>query len=58
MTLAPQNVEGDLAFPCFRIAKEFAKSPVDLATDLAEKLNKELSSQTSTSQLFSSFLAL
>jgi arginyl-tRNA synthetase len=58
ITLAPENVEGDLAFPCFKIAKEFAKNPAELAKDLAEKLNKELESQATTHQLFSSFLAL
>ncbi len=35
----PPNTEmGDYAFPCFRLAKEFRKSPNDIAKDLASKL--------------------
>jgi arginyl-tRNA synthetase len=45
-------VEGDLAFPCFKIAKDFAKNPAELAKDIVGKLNTE------KSQLFSSFLAV
>ncbi|MDR0650525.1 MAG: hypothetical protein LBG59_03860 [Candidatus Peribacteria bacterium] len=56
ITLAPENVEGDLAFPCFKIAKEFAKNPTELAKDITKKLNKAVASETS--QPFSSFLAL
>ncbi|MDR0283261.1 MAG: hypothetical protein LBI53_08525 [Candidatus Peribacteria bacterium] len=54
MTLAPDNIQGDLAFPCFKIAKDFAKSPVECASDLAQTLNEELSRD----QFFSSFLAV
>ncbi len=35
----PPNMEmGDYAFPCFRLAKEFRKSPNDIAKELAEKI--------------------
>lgn len=40
----PKNVaNGDYAFPCFRLAKEFKKSPVQIAQELAQtiKLNEE-----------------
>lgn len=30
---------GDFAFPCFRLAKSLRKAPVQIATDLAEKIN-------------------
>ncbi|KHE71887.1 arginine--tRNA ligase, partial [Halobacillus sp. BBL2006] len=30
---------GDLAFPCFQLAKSFRKSPADIAADLVPKLN-------------------
>ena len=37
----PPNVEmGDYAFPCFRLAKEFRKSPNQIALELAEKIEK------------------
>ncbi|MDR3168835.1 MAG: hypothetical protein LBU27_03640 [Candidatus Peribacteria bacterium] len=58
ITLAPENIQGDLAFPCFRIAKDFGTNPAELAKDLAKKLNKELQSPTTANQIFSSFLAL
>jgi arginyl-tRNA synthetase len=31
---------GDYAFPCFILAKEFRKSPAEIATELAKKLSK------------------
>ncbi|MDO5096181.1 MAG: arginine--tRNA ligase [Peptostreptococcaceae bacterium] len=38
----PPNMEmGDYAFPCFRLAKEFRKSPNDIAKELAEKISPE-----------------
>lgn len=33
----PNSKMGDYAFPCFTLAKEFKKSPVDIAKDLSEK---------------------
>ncbi|MDR2190966.1 MAG: hypothetical protein LBP53_07560 [Candidatus Peribacteria bacterium] len=57
IVLAPENVEGDLAFPCFKIAKEFSKSPADLAKELAEKLNATQHSEKGN-QLFSAFVAV
>ena len=59
ITLAPENIEGDLAFPCFKIAKDFAKNPAELANDLAKQLNAELQHATNEKeQLFSSFIAV
>lgn len=52
ITLAPDNIEGDLAFPCFRIAKDFGKNPAELAKNIVEKLGHE------ETQIFSSFLAV
>ncbi|MDO5062710.1 MAG: arginine--tRNA ligase [Peptostreptococcaceae bacterium] len=40
----PPNTEmGDYAFPCFKLAKEFRKSPNEIAKELAEKLKIEAS---------------
>jgi len=36
---------GDLAFPCFMLAKAFRKAPVMIASDLAEKLENPLFSK-------------
>ncbi|MDR0860517.1 MAG: hypothetical protein LBO09_06160 [Candidatus Peribacteria bacterium] len=52
ITLAPDTIEGDLAFPCFRIAKDFGKNPAELAKDLVSKLKHE------ETQIFSAFLAV
>ena len=34
----PQGIDADLAFPCFELAKEWKKNPVEIAKDLAKKL--------------------
>jgi arginyl-tRNA synthetase len=49
-----------LAFPCFKIAKEFAKSPTDLANELAHKLTTEKNQfpDAADHQLFVSFFAV
>src|SRR3989344_629026 len=36
----PENISEDLAFAAFPYAKQFKKSPNDIALDLASKLNK------------------
>ena len=36
--IPPNTQMGDYAFPCFRLAKEFRKSPNDIAKELAVKL--------------------
>lgn len=36
------ETHGDLAFPCFQLAKEFRKAPNMIATELAEKVNDNL----------------
>ena len=33
---------GDLAFPCFQLAKAFRKAPMMIATELAEKIDNPL----------------
>lgn len=35
----PQSDMGDLAFPCFKLAKTISKSPKDIAQDLCSKIN-------------------
>ncbi|MCR4278578.1 MAG: arginine--tRNA ligase [bacterium] len=39
----PQDELGDLAFPCFSIAKEWKKNPSEIAFALAGKINHDLS---------------
>lgn len=40
---APTNIKGDLAFPCFKLSKEFKKAPNKIAQELVEKSkNKQL----------------
>ncbi|MBU0626764.1 arginine--tRNA ligase, partial [Patescibacteria group bacterium] len=46
----PENIPGDLAFPCFGISKILKKSPNDIAKELAKKL--------SSSSSFSSFVSV
>lgn len=52
IVLAPENVEGDLAFPCFSFAKSLQKAPQQIAQDLATKLN------ATKSDFFTSFVAV
>ena len=40
----PQADMGDLAFPCFTLAKEAKKAPQVLATELAAQLSENLPS--------------
>lgn len=37
---APENVAGDLAFPCFQPAKSLGKAPNLIANDLKEQIEK------------------
>lgn len=39
--IAPENISGDLAFPCFTLAKSLKKSPNMIAKDFAEKLGAD-----------------
>lgn len=39
---------GDIAFPCFSLAKELKKNPSEIASDLAERLKGEISTNTAT----------
>ncbi|EHR34646.1 arginine--tRNA ligase [Helcococcus kunzii] len=42
----PPNKEmGDFAFPCFRLAKQFRKSPAQISVELAEEINSDLFSE-------------
>ena len=50
ITLAPENVEGDFAFPCFKLSKILQKTPIEIAKQGIEELSKM------ESQLFSSFV--
>lgn len=34
----PENIEADLSFPCFELAREWKKNPVEIAKELAGKL--------------------
>lgn len=36
----PDNIQGDLAFPCFTLAKALKKSPMQIAQDLSTKLTE------------------
>ena len=42
LEVPPKDVDADLAFPCFGLAKEQKKSPVVIAKELEEKLAKKL----------------
>ena len=41
LTSPPKPEMGDLAFPCFGLAKEQGKNPAEVAKELAEKLQQE-----------------
>jgi arginyl-tRNA synthetase len=41
----PQPGMGDLAFPCFTLAKEAKKAPQVLATEIASQLSENLPSE-------------
>ena len=38
LEIPPQPGMGDYAFPCFTLAKEFKKSPAEIAKEIASKL--------------------
>lgn len=42
LEVPPDTSLGDLAFPCFTLAKEFKKSPAQIAMDLAQQVKPEL----------------
>jgi arginyl-tRNA synthetase len=37
--IPPENISGDLAFPCFQLAKELKKAPPVIAGEMAKKLD-------------------
>lgn len=37
--IPPENIPGDLAFPCFQLSKLFKKTPQEIADDLFHKIN-------------------
>ena len=41
ITHSPQIDMGDFAFPCFELSKELKKNPVQIAQELAEKIEKD-----------------
>lgn len=36
--MVPENIEGDLGFPCFRFAQLFKKSPQQIAEEAVEMI--------------------
>lgn len=51
---APENIEWDLAFPCFTLAKTLKKAPNMIAADLAQKIADSEKGQS----FFSAFVAV
>jgi arginyl-tRNA synthetase len=41
LTKPPENIEADLAIPCFSLSREKKKSPVEIAESISEELNKK-----------------
>ncbi|MCM3291581.1 arginine--tRNA ligase [Paenibacillus sp. MER 180] len=41
LEVPPQSELGDLAFPCFPLAKQWRRSPQQIAVELAERINQE-----------------
>lgn len=39
--IPPENIPGDLAFPCFRISKQIWKAPNDISQDLSQNLKSD-----------------
>ena len=52
--MAPDNVKGDLAFPCFQFAKSLGKAPNVIANEVLAFLQEK----NQTSSLFSEFYAV
>ena len=52
--MAPDNIKGDLAFPCFQFAKSLGKAPNVIANEVFAFLQKK----NQTSSLFSEFYAV
>lgn len=42
LELPPKEIEADLAYPCFNLAKKQNKNPSDIAKELEEKLKKNI----------------
>lgn len=40
--IPPDSTLGDYAFPCFSLAKQFKKNPAQIATELKEKIEKDI----------------
>ncbi|MCU6339845.1 hypothetical protein KW823_25345, partial [Enterobacter quasiroggenkampii] len=41
LEVPPQSELGDLAFPCFPLAKQWRRSPQQIALELAVRINQE-----------------
>lgn len=39
--IPPENIPGDFAFPCFKLAKQLQKSPQQIAQDLEKKVKSD-----------------
>ena len=46
LEIPPESMLGDYAFPCFSLAKQFKKSPNEIALDLKKKLEKKFRVET------------
>lgn len=53
-----EKQNGDFSFPCFRLAKELRKSPIDIANELKEKINIEFISKIEVLNGFLNFYVL
>ncbi|NCO97767.1 hypothetical protein GW864_01105 [bacterium] len=45
--IPPENIPGDLTFPCFQISKTLKKAPNEIAKNLAMKLSSPFTHFTS-----------
>ena len=53
--IPPENIPGDLAFPCFKLSKLFKKSPQQIANDVIKKMSEDLSDYMISFEMFTNF---
>ncbi|VVB80331.1 Arginine--tRNA ligase [uncultured archaeon] len=56
LEVPPQQEMGDFAFPCFALAKIEKKNPLAIATDLSEKIRKNLPKEISGVEVKSAYV--
>lgn len=56
LEVPPDPNLGDYAFPCFILAKEFKKSPAEIAKELSEKISKAISKEISEVKAINGYL--